>query len=275
MTIREALTKYHSIETELLLSHILGKPKEFLYMSPARELTRIQARELTRMVYRRLKGEPVSYIVGYKDFYGLSFKVNKHVLIPRPETEELVDKVLQVCKVRKEESLRILDLGTGSGCIIISLAHSLKSVTNVTDLRYYGSDVSKQALAVAKANARTHKARVTFFHSDLLQNVRMKFDVIVANLPYVTSGFYKDHIRNLGYEPKLAITDGTNQYKIYHDFFKQVPKNLHPKSYIFLEIDPPAKKQLTEWAKKYLPKPKITFHKDYHNLWRFMEIHVP
>src|SRR3989344_4348414 len=96
MTIKDVIKKHNKIEIELLFSHLLGKSKEFLYLFPAHELTRIQANRLTQMVRRREKGEPIAYILGYKDFMGLRFKVNRDVLIPRPETEWLVERVLSV-----------------------------------------------------------------------------------------------------------------------------------------------------------------------------------
>ena len=104
LSIKEVLKKYHKIEIELLLAHVLRKPKEFLFLFPQHELTRIQADELTRMAQRRMRGEPVAYIVGYKDFYGLRFKVNRRVLIPRPETEMVVDLVS--AKLRSSPLLR-------------------------------------------------------------------------------------------------------------------------------------------------------------------------
>lgn len=130
MDIRLVKKQYTDIEVDLLLSYILKKPKEFLYMHPKTKLTPIQSELLVKLAKRRRDGEPIAYIVGYKYFYGLKFKVNKHVLTPRPETEWLVERALarvQGLSSKKPEKSKIsvLDMGTGSGCIAISLAHSL------------------------------------------------------------------------------------------------------------------------------------------------------
>ncbi len=312
MSIKEVLKKYNKIEIELLLAHVLKKPKEFLFLNPEKKLSSYQVKKLSSLVKRCLKGEPIAYILGYKDFYGLEFKVNREVLIPRPETEELVNLVLaklrsllpssgEMSRVQpsdrevvflsktqplpspllkrrgklRSSPIKILDLGTGSGCIIVSLAkeiQNLKSLTNVSVFKFYGSDISKKALQVAKQNAKTHRAKVTFIHSDILQNVRMSFDVIVANLPYVPKRSYEVGIRNLEWEPKGALVDPVKDFDIYHRFLKQAAAPLNPRSMIFLEIDPKAKPLITKWAKKYLPKAEVKFSKDYNNLWRYVEI---
>lgn len=149
MTIHQALRTYKNVEIDLLLVHVLKQPKEFLYLNPKATLTKQQTAALAALVARRKKGEPVAYIVGYKYFYGLKFKINKNVLTPRPETEWLVEHALNRIK-NKKPHLAVLDVGTGSGCVAISLAHSLVTyhlslVTTIT-----ASDVSSTALKVAE-----------------------------------------------------------------------------------------------------------------------------
>src|ERR1051326_2631101 len=216
MIIKDLLKKYYKveIELELLLAHVLKKPKEFLYLNPSFKLTIKQLSNLAKLVNRRLKGEPVAYILGYKDFYGLRFKVNRHVLIPRPETEWVVEKISNIQLPISKRPIRILDLGTGSGAIIISIAKILTSPNPslekegdgpILPLRpghpfiawrkwggfkggasggyeFIASDISKKALAVAKQNAKIHKAKIKFVHSDMLENIRMSPDIIIANL---------------------------------------------------------------------------------------------
>lgn len=113
---------------------------------------------------------------------------------------------------------------------------------------------------------------VKFIQSDLLASIKGKFDIIIANLPYVTTKDYRTRIKNLGYEPKKALTDGTNRWEIYKRFFEQVPYRLSPNGIIYLEIDPKAKPKLLIWAKKNLPSANIKFYKDYNNLWRHMTV---
>lgn len=291
MTIHQALQKYKNVEIDLLLAHVLKQPKEFLYLNPQVSLTPQQTAQLATLVGRRHKGEPIAYLVGYKYFYGLKFKINKHVLTPRPETEWLVEHALNRIKNKelsrligdrpkrlgiknKKPHLAVLDVGTGSGCIAISLAHSLVTchlslVTTIT-----ASDVSTTALKVAEQNAKTHKANVQFIKSDLFKNIRGKFDIITANLPYVPQGMYELLFHNLKYEPKVAITDGGEVWDMYRRFFSQLPKHIKPGGTALLEIDDGSKPDLQKMLKQLLPDYKASFYKDLNGLWRYLEIHA-
>lgn len=308
MIIQEALKKYLSIEIDLLLSHVLGKPKEFLYLRGADELTRRQADELTRMVKRREKGEPVAYLLGYKDFCGLRFEVNKDVLIPRPETEGLVERVVQALALLKKQAeglrykagrqIKILDLGTGSGAIIISVYKGLRAKGLGLSYEFVASDISAKALKVAKANdknlfpgsalisRRMSAGSIKFVHSDLFENIDGKFDVIVANLPYVPLKLlhrfihhkqklaHDDPFQGLKYEPAFALTDGSSSWQIYRRFFEQVGAHLSPISIIYLETDPASRKFIERYQKKYLPARQIKFYKDLNHFWRYAEIKI-
>lgn len=227
MTLREILKKYSAIEIEILLEHVLKKPKEFLFMHPETKLTAAQLVKLDGYIKRRIKGEPIAYLVGYKYFYGLKFKVTKDTLIPRPETEWLVDQVIKLGAGKK-----ILDMGTGSGCIAISIAKNIKT-------HIHAADISSGALSIAKQNAKLHHAKVMFFKSNLFSNLPYKYDFIIANLPYVPVADYKKLKGNLKHEPKSALTDGTKTGdKIISNFLKQAKDHLNPGGKIFLEIDP-------------------------------------
>ncbi len=320
-TISKILNTYKNIEIELLLSHVLKTTKEFLFMHGEKELTRNQEAKLARMINRRLKGEPVAYILGYKDFLGYRFKVNKHVLIPRPETEELVELVLDriTCpplaspsgegrrenlespvrrsfseggRIKDLKNISVLDMGTGSGCIAIAVVKVIFAQRKDDLCRVVATDISTQALTVAKVNANAHKVKIKFIHSDLFGNIPGKFDIIVANLPYVPAKLVKkamlhpqvpvsrwapknvkdDPYIGLKYEPVFALTDGTNSWQIYKRFFEQVRGHVQKGSVIFLEIDPAQKRDMPEIIKKYLPNANILFHKDFHGRYRFCEI---
>jgi release factor glutamine methyltransferase len=254
----------------------------------------------------------VAYILGYKDFMGLRFKVNKDVLIPRPETEELVEQVIKSVKllgypVKKNSPsllpfgklrtcfgqrggkggvIKILDVGTGSGCIAVAIAKQLQQV-QISNIKYqiYASDVSQKALAVAKHNAKTHRVKIKFIHSDILQNIRMKLDVIVANLPYLPTkalakeGGLKAWKNNtstetvgLKFEPQQALF--TKEHGLYYirSLLEQIAgQKQQPKS-IFLEFDPRQKQELNRVIKKYLPDTRIEFFKDLFGRWRFCQI---
>jgi release factor glutamine methyltransferase len=311
VSIKEALKKYSSVEIDLLLSHILGKPREFLYMNGEHKLTRIQADRLTRMERRREKGEPVAYILGYKDFYGLRFKVNKNVLIPRPESEWLVDRVLScVIPSRARNPLywenrklsdpsdpprmhsssvgmtpiKILDVGTGSGCIAISLAKELTQNTK-HKTQIIASDISWAAIKVAKQNTRIHRVKIKFIHSDILQNVRMNFDIIVANLPYLPSeastkeGGWSELKNNtsaetagLKFEPKQALHTKEKGLMQIRRLLEQIALLKQKPKLAYFEFDPRQKQDLHKLIKKILPEMGVKFYKDFNGLWRFTEI---
>ena len=292
MSIREALRKYGQVEIDLLLSHVLGKSREFLFMSGDNRLTRMQTDRLTRMIKRRLKGEPVAYILGCKDFMGLRFKVNRHVLIPRPETEELVKMVMEhVTRSTKQPykrssrafgprdngKMRILDLGTGSGCVIISLAKLLSAQHPKISIKLYASDISAKALAVAKENAKAHRANVKFVRSDLLQNLKSKFDVIIANLPYGWQAWKNNtsaETVGLKFEPKQALFTGEAGLYQIRRLLQQVAETQSVTKVLFLEFDPRQKLKLGKLINRILPRSRVNFYKDFNGLWRYAQIAI-
>lgn len=275
MTIRDALRRQPKIESDLLLAHVLDKSREFLYTNPEQRLTNKQWQKFRTLCARRKKSEPVAYLVGYKDFYGLRHKVNKDVLIPRPETEWLVDQALSTLPSLKKKSskpkLRILDLGTGSGCIAISLAKNLPN----DGYGLWGSDISKKALSIAKFNAVKHGAKIKFIRSDLFAKIPGRFDLIIANLPYVPIKDYTRQKNNLKFEPRLALSDGGNTWKLYEKLFRTLRGYINKKALIMLEIDPGSENLIKTWGLKYLPNTNIKFFKDLRGLVRYAVLSVP
>lgn len=219
MTISELKKNYKDlspIDLEVFLLSILKCSKSELFLNENVELTKHQQNKLEKYISRRLNQEPVAYIVNSKEFFGLGFFVNKSVLIPRPETEELVELALKI----NPKPQSILDIGTGSGCIAVSLAHSLPE-SNVRAL-----DICKRALNVAIKNSSFHKiSNITFLQSDLLANIpeNSHFDLIVTNPPYVSES-EQSHMskETLLYEPKKALLAGNNGLSIYQKIFKQL-----------------------------------------------------
>lgn len=280
MTIKEVLGKYKKIEIELLLAHVLGQSKEFLYVHSAYQLSANQQIKLQKLVKRRLKGEPVAYLVGYKDFYGLRFKVTKDTLIPRPETEELVELVKnQILKIKNKnlKPIRILDIGTGSGCIIVSLAKGLSAKGQEQRSTFFASDVSLKALKVAKENAKIHKVKVEFIQSDLLSKVKanLRFNIIVANLPYGWGEWRNNSSQNtigLKFEPKQALFTKEKGIYLIRRLLYQVSLLKQKPNVVYLEFDPRQKQFLSKIIKKILPKSKQEFFKDISGKWRIVEI---
>jgi release factor glutamine methyltransferase len=274
LKIQKILKKYSSVETELLLSHVLGKSREFLYMESARQLSVGQLVSLQKLIKRRENGEPVAYILGYKDFYGLRFKVNKSVLIPRPETEWVVERKVESEKLKvKSKALRVLDVGTGSGCIAISIAKQLSA----DSCQLTASDVSAAALKVAKQNAKLHKVKIKFVKSDLLKNIKGDFDIIIANLPYGWHGVknrFSSVKDGLKFEPQRALyTKEKGLFEI-RRLLEQITQKKQQPKLVYLEFDPRQKADLQSLIKKYLPKGKVKFYKDFNNFWRYAEIKI-
>lgn len=282
MTIREVLKQYKNIEIELLLSFVLGQSKEFLYVHLAYQLSANQQIKLQKMVKRRLKGEPVAYIVGYKDFFGLRLKVTKDTLIPRPETEELAELVKnQILKIENKslKPTRILDVGTGSGCIAIAIGNQLKVQSPKSKVEIFASDVSLKALKVAKENAKANKVKVEFIQSNLLNKVQasLYFNIIVANLPYGWSDWKNNSSQEtvgIKYEPKQALFTKEKGIYLIRRLLYQVSKLKQKPNAVFLEFDPRQKLFLDKLIKKILPQSTQEFFKDLSGKWRIVKINL-
>jgi release factor glutamine methyltransferase len=188
-------------------------------------------------ILEQLKKEiPIQYILGVTHFYGLEFEVNSAVLIPRPETEELVDWIVQKSKIKNQKSkIKILDIGTGSGCIAIALAK------NLPNAQVFALDVSEQALATAKTNAELNQVTIQFLHQSILEteNLCQQFDVIVSNPPYVRELEKQEIKKNvLDNEPHLALFVEDNDALIFYRKIAQLAqKNLNPQGQLYFEIN--------------------------------------
>ncbi len=262
MTIKQALVWSNKtlhkidpqfIEGSILLSFCLGKNKEYLYTHPEQRLTEAQLKNYKKLITRRLKKEPIAYLIKQKEFYGLKFYVDKNVLIPRPETELIIDEILKINQNQKLKT--ILDIGTGSGCIAISLAKHLPKV------KIFATDISQKALLVAKKNAKQHNVlkKIKFLQGDLIKPLKnQRFDLIIANLPYLII----NELKNVPFEPKKALFGGKNGLEIIEKFLAQVKNILKPNSIIYLEISPTPVDKIKKLAKKYLPEKKMKFIKD-------------
>lgn len=198
----------------------------------------------------QLKKEiPVQYLLGKTSFYGLDFEVNENVLIPRPETEELVEWIIQSQKSKvKSQKLRILDIGTGSGCIAISLAK------NIPNAQVYAIDVSEKALATAQKNTEINKVEVTFLNQNILEteDLGQEFDIIVSNPPYVRNLEKQEIKKNvLDNEPHLALFVDDNDALIFYRKIAQLAqKNLTSKGQLYFEINQYLGKEMIELLEK-------------------------
>ena len=275
MTIGEILQncELSPLDAELLLSLAIAKPREYLFSHPEHKLATAQIKEFNSFCGRRLKGEPISYISGKKEFFSLEFQVDKNVLIPRPETELLVESSLQALLTTNYSlPTTLIDLGTGSGNIIISLFKNLPKKIR-SRMTFFGMDLSKKALSIAKINAQKHKVskNIRFIQSDLLEyflknRIVSKNLFILANLPYVSPVIYKKNINNLKHEPKKALVSPKNGLSHYHRLFQQL-RQMAVSCYVlrvtcYVEISPEQKNEIRKIAKKELPQFNASFFKD-------------
>jgi release factor glutamine methyltransferase len=226
---RLAATSQHPRrDAELLLEHVLGCDQADLLTHPERLLAGEELKQFDRLVERRLASEPMQYLTGEQEFFGLCFEVSPAVLIPRPETEHLVEAVLQ--RFAREEAVRIVDVGTGSGAIAVALAHSLPR-SRVTAV-----DLFPAALEVARRNAERHGVRLILMPSDLLAAVdRTDFDAVVATPPYIaTAEVLEPQVAN--YEPHSALYAGPTGLEVYERLIPQAERVLKPGGWLMLEI---------------------------------------
>jgi len=231
----------------LLIEHYFELERFVLAIQPELVIDKQQETVIFKALSELKLEKPVQHIIGKTHFMELDFKVNAHVLIPRPETEELVRWVLEDFQL-SDKSLKILDMGTGSGCIPISLAKNL-SMVNVNAL-----DISMDALEVAKENARTHNVEVDFFQADMLElNDEIKYDVIISNPPYVRE-LEKAEMRNnvIAHEPDIALfVPDEDPLKFYVAIVKFASKHLNSKGCLYLEINQYLGTEMKMLLKKY------------------------
>lgn len=231
LLLEEAGSATPRLDAEVLLSHFLKIDRLVLITEPQRSLTEDEVRDFIFWVERRTLGEPVAYITGRKEFWSLPFEVNPDVLIPRPETELLVEETIKEAAGSKE--IRILDLGTGSGAIAVALAHELRNATLVA------TDISPMALMTAERNARTNGVadRITFLLGDLLSPVVGFFDIIVSNPPYISEeDFPLLPVGVKGYEPSSALLAGPDGTGVLRRIIEAAPTFLKPGGSLLLEI---------------------------------------
>lgn len=252
-------------EKEILLSSILNCSRSALY-SQDWSLNDEQEKRLSDAVSLRSQGLPLQYIIGETEFFGLRFKVDQRVFIPRPETEILVEEVI---RRTKDEGRRILDIGAGSGCIAVSLAKALPQAV-ITAI-----DISFEALSLAKENARLHSVdnRIRFVQSDLLSAFSCQlsaYDLIISNPPYVCSSDLKNLQSEVWYEPRLALDGGKDGLDFYRRIIKDAPRVIKREGLLLMEIGFGQRKGIEEIAAKCDRLKLIEVINDYSGLERIM-----
>ena len=218
------------IDARILLEHLLQRPYSYLLAHGDKKLTAVQLTDYKRLVARAQQGEPIPYITGQAPFFDFMVRVNTAVLIPRPETEELVTQAVQYAQTLPAP--HIVDVGTGSGCIAIALARQLPQA------RIEAVDISADALTIARANMfQLAPGRIRFYEGDLLQPLPTPPDIVVANLPYISESEWTlldDGVKL--HEPSLALKGGVDGLDLVRRLLQQAMNKLGPHSAIFLEI---------------------------------------
>ena len=237
LEVLQASTEYlkkHKIDNprlnaEHLLGHVLGRTRMELYLEFERKLTESELAPLRELVRRRGEGEPLQHLLGTVEFCGRTFLCDKRAMVPRPETEELVEFLKSEIRNAKSE---ILDVGTGSGVIALSLA------TNFPEARIYATDVSEDALALARENAERLglAERVQWIESNLLDNVSESFDLIVANLPYISAQDRQSLAREVLHDPEVSLFAGPRGDEIVRALIEQAPARMKPGGLLALEV---------------------------------------
>ncbi len=262
------------LDAQVLLAHVLGVERSTFYAYPEREVPSNQVAQFFQLIERRRQGEPVAYLVGHKEFYGLDFVVDPRVLIPRPETELLVEAALtQIQRKITATSLPVVaDIGTGSGAIPITLA------VEVPRLPYlYACDISPDALAVARLNCQRHHVenRVRLLQGDLLAPLPEPVDILTANLPYVgTEEMHALAPDVHAYEPHLALFSGPHGLALLERFCREAKQSglLKPGAVLLLEIGYQQREPLTRLLLELWPQSTVTCMKDYAGWDRLIQV---
>jgi len=236
------------LAAEVLLMHTLECDRAYLYAHPERALTADEMSEYHSFVHERASGKPTQYITGHQEFWGMDFLVSQAVLIPRPETEDSVEAALELARAHSSIK-KIIDVGTGSGCIALALAKELP------DREIHASDISEVALAIARDNAeRLGFSRVQFQQGDLLANTKAdSYDLVVSNPPYVGKN-EPEKVQQIvrDWEPEVAVFGGATGLEIYQRLIPQAMNALHAGGWLVMEIgysiEQPIRDLLREWS---------------------------
>jgi len=275
-TLRKAKIADASAEAAILLGHVLGMSKTGLYTEPERSLTSAETERLRHLLRRRLDREPAAYIVGHCEFYGIDFCVESQTLIPRPETELLVEAAVELSRRISGQGgqITIADIGTGCGAIAVSLALALPQA------KIYATDISPLALKVAEVNCRRHgvSGQVELLQGNLIEPLPRAVDLIVANLPYIKDCEFVDLSPEIrGYEPAIALAGGKDGLDKIREMLEQMrgKGDVHLDrwpAYVLLEIGQGQAEMVTSLVSEYFPQASVELIPDLGGIERVAKV---
>ena len=237
-----------NIKADILLQYVLGMTKTELISNSLKEVTDSEEKGYIEYLEQIVKGKPIQYITNIQEFMKLNFYVDENVLIPQPDTEILVEETLK----KINEKSKTLDLCTGSGAIAISIDHYAKSKTK---LEIFASDISKEAIKIAKKNAEYNKANIKFILSNMFENIKEKdFDILVSNPPYIEKNIIPTLSKEVQSEPQIALDGGEDGLDFYRIIAKEGYKYVKSGGYILVEIGYNQKENVINIFKKYEKK---------------------
>lgn len=245
------------IKARILLSYILNVKKEYLVIHYEDDIDKIKENEYNKLIDKLIHHTPLQYITNYQEFMKLNFYVDKNVLIPRQDTEILVEEVINNCNKNVENTYEILDLCAGSGAIGISLAKYIKNTQVLC------TDISSKALEIAKNNARQNNVKnIKFKYSNMFENIEEKFDIIVSNPPYIKSDIIEQLDKEVQFEPYIALNGGKDGLDFYRIIINEAYKYLNKSGKLYLEIGYDQKEEVIDLIKKSGKYKEINSKKD-------------
>ncbi len=269
--LRTAAQDIDPLDASIILAHVLARPREYVITHGDELVSRVNRFRFARLVKKRARGVPIAYLTGHKEFFGLDFFVNAATLIPRPDTEALVEAALREMRRQKNKRLVLIDVGTGTGCIPISILKNLHETVSMV----IAIDISRSALRVAKRNARRHDAKITFLNGNLLRPLLQKLPFppknstafITANLPYLTQEQFAAE-PSIQHEPERALVAENRGLALYETLITQlqeIVKKNHFALNCFFEIDPSQSARITAAIQAAFPHASIEIKTDLAN----------
>jgi release factor glutamine methyltransferase len=262
----KGVTDTPQFDAALIVSHALGIDRSRLLVERDAEIDDSKRELLDTMLLEREQGKPIAYLLGTAGFVGREFEVNPDVLIPRPETEHMVEAALADLRSRPADRRRVVDIGTGSGAIAITIAADGEGA-NVS-----ATDISEAALAIARRNAARFGVQIEFIAGDLAAPLidRPPFDIVIANLPYVPTEEVPVAPNSVSYEPRVAVDGGADGLTLYRRLLKDAARITRAGSLVLLEAAPPTIESLSQLVTEALPSSHVEIGEDYAGMERYV-----